>query len=304
MEIFDSDGDPTPTFAQIAEGLQGLNREAQQVQDEYKSWVERAQKFQQVARTMAKARPGLPGKDAIAPGRKIICQECGASVKSGKGFCTNCGRQAIAQTQKKTRTCPNCQTVNRSNVKFCTTCGHRLTLAVVLACPHCDASLKPGQKFCTSCGRHLTATPAYPSRAGRRPDAIPVSMNRSPSSKPAPATNAQRATASSLPAPTTPPPTPPPVIIYTVGPPPAQEKSVPAAAPQKGNAPLPPPPIPWPFRENTTQLAGQIMDLVNNAGLPAGGMVGQRFDRLIRAAMLDKDVYRRVAADASLQLES
>ena len=32
MELFDSDGDPTPTFAQIAEGLQGLNQEAQQVQ--------------------------------------------------------------------------------------------------------------------------------------------------------------------------------------------------------------------------------------------------------------------------------
>jgi hypothetical protein len=67
---------------------------------------------------------------------------------------------------------------------------------------------------------------------------------------------------------------------------------------------LPPTPTPWPFRDKTTQLAGQIMTAVNNAGVPAGGLVGARIDRLIRAALLDKEIYRKVAADAALQLET
>jgi predicted amidophosphoribosyltransferase len=51
--------------------------------------------------------------------RTTICPECGQPAGEGK-FCTNCGAP-LAQTQ-----CPNCGAQLKPGIKFCSECGTKL----------------------------------------------------------------------------------------------------------------------------------------------------------------------------------
>jgi hypothetical protein len=68
------------------------------------------------------------------------------------------------------------------------------------------------------------------------------------------------------------------------------------SAPPEAAAPLPPPRDSWPFQQQSTELAAKVIGAL---GLPAGFVA-----RMIRAVLLDKTIYREVAADASLKSEA
>src|SRR5438128_1476398 len=61
---------------------------------------------------------------------------------------------------------------------------------------------------------------------------------------------------------------------------------------------LPPPPQPWAFQQQSTELAAKIIAALGPS--TAKNVVG----RIVRAAFLDKRIYREVAVDASLQNEA
>ena len=52
-----------------------------------------------------------------------------------------------------TTLCPACGAQVKPGQKFCTQCGAALRVSGL--CPACGAQVKPGQKFCTQCGAPL-----------------------------------------------------------------------------------------------------------------------------------------------------
>jgi hypothetical protein len=67
---------------------------------------------------------------------------------------------------------------------------------------------------------------------------------------------------------------------------------------------LPEAPTPWPFQEKTTEWAGKVTDNLAKSGFAADTPHGSLATRLIRAAMLDKTVYREVATDPRSETEA
>ncbi|MGN1480575.1 zinc-ribbon domain-containing protein, partial [Porcipelethomonas sp.] len=56
------------------------------------------------------------------------CNKCGAELKPGAKFCTNCGNKNIVQNSFSGggKACPNCGKEIKDNKKFCTSCGMKL----------------------------------------------------------------------------------------------------------------------------------------------------------------------------------
>ena len=91
------------------------------------------------------------------------CPKCGAKVKKGFAFCTNCGFKV--EEEKKPESgmteCPNCHKMVPDTSAFCNYCGTKLEKPVEKAaeevvaekiCSNCGHKLDPDAAFCNMCG--------------------------------------------------------------------------------------------------------------------------------------------------------
>ena len=65
-----------------------------------------------------------PEKSAPAPEATETCPVCGADLRPGAAFCTNCGAN-LAEVRKE-KICPECGEVLQGDEVFCPKCGHHL----------------------------------------------------------------------------------------------------------------------------------------------------------------------------------
>ncbi|MBO5884401.1 MAG: SPFH domain-containing protein [Clostridia bacterium] len=75
----------------------------------------------------------------------VLCKNCGAQLKEGAKFCSDCGKK-----QGPTLECPGCKTVIPATSKFCPECGRNLLEKP--KCKNCGLELKETTKFCPECG--------------------------------------------------------------------------------------------------------------------------------------------------------
>ncbi len=87
---------------------------------------------------------GIQRPAAAADEETASCPKCGAKVREGAKFCTECGSPMGS-------VCPKCGAVLSAGAKFCSECGQKLQTV----CPKCGAEVSPGAKFCTECGQKL-----------------------------------------------------------------------------------------------------------------------------------------------------
>lgn len=76
------------------------------------------------------------------------CAKCGANVKAGSKFCSECG---APMGQAKTVKCAKCGASISEGSKFCPECGSPTSVT----CPKCNAQIKGGVKFCPECGAKI-----------------------------------------------------------------------------------------------------------------------------------------------------
>jgi hypothetical protein len=60
----------------------------------------------------------------------------------------------------------------------------------------------------------------------------------------------------------------------------------------------------WPFQEQTTRWAAQLVALLNQKGVASGAGFGAMLARMIRASLLDKQIYRELASNPALDSEA
>ncbi|MDD6188202.1 MAG: SPFH domain-containing protein [Clostridiales bacterium] len=76
------------------------------------------------------------------------CVRCGAALRDGVRFCSECGAEQVRQSPGTVR-CPNCGEMVPSG-KFCAACGGQLQRF----CPECGTAVASGN-FCPNCGKKL-----------------------------------------------------------------------------------------------------------------------------------------------------
>jgi hypothetical protein len=161
---------------------------------------------------------------------------------------------------------------------------------VPLACQSCGAVLKGGKKFCVKCGASVptAASQGVVEESGdmqwltfdSEPPPLPGDRQPQIIHKMRPERPTER--------------------VETAEPPPAAEE----AAPKGVEQPLPEAPQPWGFRDQSSALAAQAVEFLEKSGLGARTGLGAMLPRMVRATLLDKNVFREVASDASLQGEA
>ena len=88
----------------------------------------------------------LKVKDEKKVPAKTTCTSCGAEIKKGAKFCSECGAtQGIV--------CPKCKETNSKSAKFCSNCGE--SLVKTKKCAKCGAEVKKTAKFCPECGEKI-----------------------------------------------------------------------------------------------------------------------------------------------------
>lgn len=115
------------------------------------------------------------------------CINCGAELKPGALFCTNCGAKAASQQQPQQqsgfaaaprpgksagKTCPVCGKTVPAGYVFCTACGASLSAPEpandrTAVCWKCGAAIRPDLRFCTNCGADQQDDAAYEPPAPR-----------------------------------------------------------------------------------------------------------------------------------------
>ena len=73
-----------------------------------------------------------------------VCKKCGAKIKAGAKFCSECG-------SKQVESCPKCGASITEKDKFCPECGQSL----ICTCAKCGTELKKNAKFCPECGEKI-----------------------------------------------------------------------------------------------------------------------------------------------------
>lgn len=79
-----------------------------------------------------------------------------------------------------------------------------------------------------------------------------------------------------------------------------QPSTGPSSSPDLGLPPV----EPWPFQEQSSELARKLIATLNDTGLGSRSGLGKMLGPMIRATLLDKDIFREVAADKSRQSEA
>ncbi|MGN1208626.1 MAG: SPFH domain-containing protein [Christensenellales bacterium] len=88
----------------------------------------------------------LSGENPQKETNFTVCANCGAKIKKGAKFCSECG-------EKQVLCCPNCGTEIKKNAKFCPECGTKLG-ANQQVC-ECGEKLTSKDKFCPKCGKEV-----------------------------------------------------------------------------------------------------------------------------------------------------
>lgn len=100
------------------------------------------------------------------------CTNCGAPLRDGTAFCTNCGSKV---TPVSGTPCSVCGAIVPDGMAFCTNCGTPMNAAPAapsgVPCRTCGAIVPDGMAFCTSCGTPVNAAP--------EPPAAPVQQQQS-----------------------------------------------------------------------------------------------------------------------------
>jgi hypothetical protein len=60
----------------------------------------------------------------------------------------------------------------------------------------------------------------------------------------------------------------------------------------------------WPFQDQTSKWSAQLIAMLGEKGVASGAGYGAMLARMIRASLLDKQIYREVAANDALESES
>lgn len=96
----------------------------------------------------------------------VTCPECGAKVKKGFAFCTNCGHNMAEEKKPESKAdgdmieCPNCHKSVPATSAFCIYCGTKLEKPAEAQaeavqekiCANCGHKLDPDAAFCNMCG--------------------------------------------------------------------------------------------------------------------------------------------------------
>mmetsp|Transcript_27300 Transcript_27300/g.48258 ORF Transcript_27300/g.48258 Transcript_27300/m.48258 type:complete len:214 (+) Transcript_27300:127-768(+) len=113
-------------------------------------------------KTTISPRANSPAKPQSSSGAILgPCAKCGADLKVGSKFCTNCGAKAEVKKAPPPASagpqCSKCGAPGKEGQKFCTECGGKMAAAKPAEpqCPNCSVKVKAGQKFCTECGFKL-----------------------------------------------------------------------------------------------------------------------------------------------------
>lgn len=91
----------------------------------------------------------------------VTCPQCGAKVKKGFAFCTNCGcKMEEKKAESNMVECPNCHKQIPNTSAFCNYCGTKIEKEPEAAkesvqekvCRNCGHKLDPDAAFCNMCG--------------------------------------------------------------------------------------------------------------------------------------------------------
>jgi DNA-directed RNA polymerase subunit RPC12/RpoP len=92
----------------------------------------------------------------------VTCPKCGAKVKKGFAFCTNCGCKMGDEKKPENNMveCPNCHKSVPATSAFCNYCGTKLEKPAEeqaeavqeKICANCGHKLDPDAAFCNMCG--------------------------------------------------------------------------------------------------------------------------------------------------------
>lgn len=88
----------------------------------------------------------LSGENPEKVSNLTTCTNCGAKIKKGAKFCSECGEKQILS-------CPNCGIEVKKNAKFCPECGTKLGGKDKIC--ECGEKLMAGEKFCSKCGKEV-----------------------------------------------------------------------------------------------------------------------------------------------------
>lgn len=88
----------------------------------------------------------LSGENPQKETNFTVCANCGAKIKKGAKFCSECG-------EKQVLCCPNCGTEIKKNAKFCPECGTKLGASQQVC--ECGEKLTSKDKFCPKCGKEV-----------------------------------------------------------------------------------------------------------------------------------------------------
>jgi ribosomal protein L40E len=220
-----------------------------------------------------KEQKPVPGEEDLreAPIPVPVCRRCNAAVPVGQELCEKCAMETASIAP--------------------------LPVDAGALCPKCGAVLRPNKSFCTKCGEPVQ-TPAGSSESKTAPG---VSYEGG-SAKITQAGAESPLEDSELP----PPPPPSDARVQEPG----RFASKPEAKPTQVKAServepeLPPSYEPWGFQDQLTGVAANVIGFLNQSGLSSRTGLGAMLPRMIRAVLLDKTVFREVAADASLQSEA
>jgi len=245
----------------------------------------------------------------------MICSRCGRDYPPKTKFCTSCGVPlAAARPPQPRATAP--ETPHRKPQQAPAPARHQAAPPAPAkpaappvrrpeerrepstpVCTKCGAALKPGKKFCLRCGAAAVDLASPP------PSSQPAQLRLPNIAVPEGIVGqlGLPALGDMLPPP---PPAAGQLFVFNFGIP-----RIPVGLPgrlrrRSPEPPLPPAVPPWAFQDQFAPLASQLGAIFTKAGSALRSGFAPMLARMIRAALLDKTVYREVAGSAGLQREA
>ena len=95
-------------------------------------------------------------KVSVESNDEIVCSNCGATLKNGAAFCSECGAEVDGANDNK---CEECGSELPNNLLFCPTCGAKVKQKQPpkkpVTCPNCGFRLDDETTFCPECGTNV-----------------------------------------------------------------------------------------------------------------------------------------------------
>lgn len=165
--VFDADGTPHDAREQVAleeppaqnESFDELNTLLAMLARPYKVVPEPESACGSAQPETESARPAPPKSSDQR------CRQCGATLRAGRKFCTQCGaRMEQEPPRQQPASCARCGGPLRPGLRFCTQCGAPVALTPPrpeptqpAACAGCGKPVQPGERFCRECGRPVAS---------------------------------------------------------------------------------------------------------------------------------------------------